>query len=390
MISFDEAQHLVFEHCAPLNTETIPLDEALGFVIAADVFSPIHMPPFNQSAMDGYATCEGNGSQYSIVGEIQAGKDASAIHLQPGQAVRIFTGAMVPESADSVVKQEITQRTNTTVTLLEAYESGTNIRFAGEQIKTGDLALKSGTHLNPAAIGFLAMLGITEVQVYRKPVVRILITGNELVAPGSVLPKGKIYESNAITLLSALREMHFDASIERVEDDYEATSEKVRELLETSDVLISTGGISVGDYDFVGRALRENGVSEVFYKVKQKPGKPLFFGKTDRCHVFALPGNPAAALTNTFLYVLPALRKMMGHANFQPEIRELPLNNAYTKRAGLTHLLKGTLNEGGVSTLDHQSSAMLDSFTQANCIIRLNEEQEEWNTGDHVTVYLLP
>lgn len=387
MISFEEAQLLVFEHCLPLQTVTLPLSQALGHALAEDVVSPIDMPPFDQSAMDGYATRRGPGSTYSVIDEIQAGKDASNTVLQPGEAVRIFTGAMVPESADTVVRQEITSREGTILTLLEPYQDGLNIRYTGEQIRKGNVAVNAGFVLNAAAIGFLAMVGITEVVVYRKPEIRILITGDELVAPGQPLPKGKIYESNAITLLTALQSNGFAAELLRIADDYPTTFETVKALLKSADVVISTGGISVGDYDFMGKALRENGVTEHFYKVKQKPGKPLFFGTTDRCKVFALPGNPAAALTSTYLYVLPALKKMLGHSHFLPETRQLALNNSYTKGAGLTHLLKGRIDGNSVTLLDHQSSAMLDSFARANAIVRLDEDQEEWNVGDLVTTY---
>ena len=390
MISVQDALDTIFQHVKQLDTTTLPLHEAMGHTLSEAVLSPIHMPPFDNSAMDGYALHEWEASEYTVIGEIQAGMNVRTTHLNQGEAIRIFTGAMVPSSATTVVKQEDTSRNESSVSIDRPIKTGSNIRKEGEQIQKGAIALAAGTTLDAAGIGFLAMLGIETVPVYRKPKIKILITGDELVSPGKPLQPGQIYESNAITLISALNELGCDASAVRVKDDYQATFLAIKELLQTCDLLLSSGGISVGDYDFVGKAMRENGVQSHFYKVKQKPGKPLYYGSTDSCQIFALPGNPASALTCTYIYVLPAIRKMMGASRLSLEQRTITFQNEYTKRAGLTHFLKGKISGEHVSLLNHQSSSMLNSFAQANCLIVVPETTESLANGDAVTVYMLP
>ncbi|XOV69269.1 MAG: gephyrin-like molybdotransferase Glp [Fluviicola sp.] len=390
MISVNEALQRILKSNSALKAVDIQLSEALGYVLAEDVRPPIDMPPFDNSAMDGYAIHEWESNEYTVVAEIQAGMNATEVVLLPGEAVRIFTGAMVPASATTVVKQEITFREGKTVKITDDFKSGGNIRKKAEQIQSGAIALKKGTKLNAAAIGFLGMLGIVEVKVHRKPVIKLLITGNELVAAENELQPGQIYESNAITIISALRELGFDASAVRVSDDLKATTKIVGELLQACDVLLTSGGISVGDYDFVGKAMEENGVQTSFYKVKQKPGKPLLYGYNDTCHVFALPGNPASALTCTYIYVYPALQKMLGSSSTSLEMRKLPMLNSYSKRSGLTHFLKGRVDDNGVSSLEHQSSSMLNSFATSNCLIVVPEEVEQLGPGELVSIYILP
>jgi len=390
MINVDEALNRILQTVSPLSKQSVSLENALGFTLAEDIFSPIEMPPFDNSAMDGYAVADEDTATYTVIGEIKAGDNASNIFLNPGEAIRIFTGAMVPKSATTVVKQEITSRQDNTLTILESYPQGANIRKRGEQIQQGALALESGTTLNAASIGFLGMLGISEVKVYRKPKIKILITGNELIAPGKPLEPGQIYESNAVTITSALRELGCDANVVHIKDNYEKTASTVNAMLDDCDLIISSGGISVGDYDFVGKAMVENGVNSEFYKVKQKPGKPLFYGLNTTCKVFALPGNPASALTCLYLYVLPAIRKMTGAAELNLEKREVTLRDDYSKRAGLTHFLKGFVSGNEVQLLNSQSSSMLNSFATANCLIRIDEEQSEVPAGTTVSVYMLP
>ncbi len=390
MIPVQEALQIILSNVSRLETEMLPLDKALGAISATDIHSPIHMPPFNQSAMDGYAIAEGNGEHYLVIGEIQAGFDASEVILQPGQAVRIFTGAMVPESATAVIKQEVTTRDQNNLRIHEAIINGSNIRLAGEQIQQSELALPAGTKLTVGAIGFLAMLGITEIVVFRKPKVHLLVTGDELVAAGTPLRPGQIYESNTTTLKMAFQQFGIQVTCSTVKDNYEETRTHIQSLLSEYDLLITSGGISVGDYDFVGKALTEIGVEEKFYKVKQKPGKPLYFGQFHNTSIFALPGNPAAALTCFYIYIVPALYSMLGDTQLSLQVRQCVLEHDYTKTAALTHFLKGWMHDDRVSILGHQSSAMLHSFTTANALIRLDEGREEWKAGDTVSVYILP
>jgi molybdopterin molybdotransferase len=265
-----------------------------------------------------------------------------------------------------------------------------NIRFAGEQVQIGAVVLKKDTTINLGAIGYLYMLGIHKVEVSRKPKAIIIVTGNELMAPGQELTSGKIYESNSYTLKAALKSVGVDSEIQSVKDDFESTKHMISKALSQCDLVITSGGISVGDYDFVGKAMNELGVNEIFYKLKQKPGKPLFFGTKGETSVFALPGNPAAVLSCFYMYVIPAIRIMQGYSTPRLEQRTLKITSEYKKGAMLTHFLKAYANGNEVRILNAQSSAMLSSFSEANCLAKLPEGRTDWSVGDDVEVFMLP
>ena len=273
MISVEEAFKRVKKNTVLLTDfEEIHLCDGLERVLFEDVVSPIDMPPFRQSAMDGYAVHISD-LQYNLIGEVPAGSNFLN-DVSHGEAVRIFTGAKVPDSAHAVVMQEKVSRDDDVITLDSIPKLEENIRPKGEQVKKGALALNKGTKLNAASIGYLASLGITRIKVFRKPKIAIVATGDELVKPGEVLPEGKIFESNTIMLNSAvLASANCEASIYTISDDYTETKSLMQKVVNEYDLVMISGGISVGDYDFVGKALREMKVDEVFYKVKQKPGK---------------------------------------------------------------------------------------------------------------------
>lgn len=390
MVSVHEALKIISANVVTLQSVPIPLDEALGATLSTEILSPIDMPPFSQSAMDGYALGSTKPSKHTVIAEIQAGQNATKISLKPTQAARIFTGAMVPRKTAAIAKQEIVLREGDQIMLTEACSDGANIRNRGEQILKGATALPSGTTLNPAAIGFLAMLGIEEVEVHRKPRIALLVTGDELVAPGHPLKPGKIYESNGITVSSALHAMRLEVDLYRVSDSFEETKNKLQASIQWYDLVLTTGGISVGDYDFVGKALTDIGVKEQFYKIAQKPGKPLYYGTTSNCQVFALPGNPASVLTCFYLYVVPAIQKMLGKSDLGLKTLTLPLQGTYAKTPTMTHFLKGKILADSVEILSDQSSAMLSSFAHADCLIHFDADTESWASGDQVTVTLLP
>lgn len=389
MISINEALKSVRKNTSKLDSIKVDLLDALGSVLSEDIESPINMPPFDQSAMDGYALA-GETLAYTVVSEIQAGGSVNGKSLDHGEAARIFTGAMIPEGAISIAKQEIVKRDGETITLLEDVKKGTSIRKKGEELAINEVAMAKGTYLNPAAIGFLSGLGIQEVNVYRKPKIAIIVTGNELTKPGEKLLPGRIYESNSVTLTAVLKDAGFDSSIVAVKDDFNSTQETIGNAIDQNDVVIITGGISVGDYDFVGRALTELNVEEVFYKVKQKPGKPLFYGKKGAKSIFALPGNPAAVLTCYYMYVLTAIKSLIGMSNPMLEGREVAILHDFTKKGDRAHLLKACIKPEGVEVHTGQSSAMLSSFVEANSLIYLSEEDREIKKGDTVLVYILP
>ena len=279
MISVTDALHSISSQELDPKEEQRSVVDALGATLSKDVYSPIDMPPFRQSAMDGYALRHSNDMNYRLVDESQAGNDASP-KMSARDVVRIFTGALVPDDADTVVMQEHVQANGEEVSVQKMPKPFSNIREKGEQIEEGGLALAKGTQINAAAVGFLSGLGLGDVSVYQKPKVGVLITGNELQSVGAPLKKGCIYESNSSLLKAALRQTGVsDIEMLSVLDDLQSTKDAVKELLDKSDILLVSGGISVGDYDFVKEALIHNNVEEVFYKVNQKPGKPLWFGK---------------------------------------------------------------------------------------------------------------
>lgn len=392
MISISEAKSKLQEHVVHTEVITTPLAQSLNHVIAEDVIAPMAMPPFDQSAMDGYALGEGNlniGSSYQVVGEVAAGNSMQWT-LKDGQCVRIFTGAAVPASAQTVVQQEWIKRTGDFIVLQKEVKSAANIRKTGEQIKAGEIALHRGTLINAACIGFLAMLGISEVRVYSSAKVKIIVTGDELISPSAALGQGQIFESNGIMLQSALASAGIKAEKVQVRDEFILTLEALKRALKEMDVVVITGGISVGDHDHVYEALQSLGVETVFYKVNQKPGKPFFFGKLGQKAVFALPGNPQASLTCFYVYVLPYLCMMQHHPNPDLEKRFLPLADDYQRSGDRAVLLNAVANSQEVRIQQGQSSGMLNTYASANAIVHFDEDTRSAKKGQQVEVWMIP
>ena len=395
MVTVEEAKKLIIENAIKLEAETVNVSDALGAYLAVDVHSKINLPPFDQSAMDGYAVncsdnCIGRVS-LKVAGEVKAGDSNKSI-VNNGEAFRIFTGAPVPEGAGAVVMQEKTSVEDDNVIISDDIKRGDNIRITGEQIKKGDIALPAGTKLTPAGIGFLSMLGVDIVEVIRKPKASILVTGSELAKPGNELKFGQVYECNSDSLNAALSATGFGSlGIESIKDDYELTRNTLDELINSNDVVIISGGISVGDYDFVGKALKELEVEQVYYKIRQKPGKPMFFGKKGNTLIFALPGNPSAALLCYYQYVLPALKKISGaEKDFQLKQVVLPVLNEYIKKGDRAHFLKAKITDDGAEILGSQSSAMLNTFAVADAFIYIPHDVAKISKGDKVAVHLFP
>lgn len=388
MIQVEEALSIIAENSTNMPVQKIQVSKSLGYILAETVYSPIAMPPFRQSAMDGYAFIHSEKHQYDVVGIVQAG-DHSKIKLKENEAVRIFTGAHVPDNADTVIMQEHVMATESSILITRMPEQFTNVRNKGEQIGKEEVVFKANTLITPAAIGFLACLGITEVEVYQKPKVAILATGNELVKPGKKLSKGKIYESNSVMLQAALQTIGVKKTkVYKVKDNLKATKKALKEILKKYDIVLISGGISVGDYDFVKEALLENGVQELFYKINQKPGKPMFFGSKNDTLVFALPGNPASSLTNFYIYVYPAIKNRMGFSDIHLKKMLRKLNENVTNTTGKTLFLKALYDETHVTVLDGQSSAMLNTFAIANSLLVVPNDVESLKKGQLVT--LLP
>lgn len=393
MISVSKAKRLIAENTKSLSPTTIPLIDATGLILAEDIFSMIDVPSFNQSAMDGYGfrfdDLRKNGT-LTINSEIPAGI-FPATKLLPNSTVRIFTGAQVPEGCDTVVMQEkITVQQDQLFIQDAQLKKGMNIRIKGSQTKKGTLALSAGCKISPGAAGFIAGLGIDTVNVFRAPSVCIITTGKELNAPGKPLEPGKVYECNSYSLNAALTELNIkQIKILSVDDDETKITTLVKNNLSDCDVMILSGGVSVGDYDFVYKAFENCGVQAAFHKVKQKPGKPMYFGKYKNTLVFGLPGNPAALLTCYYEYIAPTLRKMMGFKTESEETKHLPLSSSFSKKAGLTYFLKAQLSGNEVKLLDAQESYQMSSFAFADCLIQLDETKTEFQKGDLVEIHLL-
>lgn len=390
MISVQEAKKIVLENCTRNKISEVPILSAGGFVLAETIYSPIDTPPFDQSAMDGYAFSFDDWDKQTdllIAGEVQAGNYFTR-ELHPNQAIRIFTGAALPQGADTVVIQEKTDLKDGHIHIQDdKLAKGSNVRRQGSQTKAGEISMIKNQLLTPAALSFLAGVGIEKVKIFSNPRVSIIVTGKELIKPGQPMQQGKIYESNSFGITAALAQLNITpASVEMVDDDEKEIESAIRRQLE-SDMIILTGGVSVGDYDFVSSALEKCGVEKIFHKVKQKPGKPFYFGKYQDTLVFGLPGNPASVLTCFYEYVAVAISSFTQKQYFKNMV--LPLANSYSKKGGLTFFLKGKVTSGTVEILKNQESYMMNSFAVADCLIELDEDKEQFEKGEMVPVLMI-
>lgn len=394
MIHVEEARKRIKETIfESTNFEWIEVSQSNNFTLATTIFSPIDLPSFKQSNVDGYAVCfaEDRANLWKVTDEIKAG-DNSSLELKPGQACRIFTGAKVPKNADAVIMQEdIEVLQNNLISTTKQIFLNQQIRDKASQINAGSLALEKGHILNPATISFLNMLGFKDVKVFKKPKIKLIVTGNELQMPGTKLEDGNIFESNANALLSALDAMKIkNVALQFAKDEKKILQEIVANCLVETDFLILSGGISVGDYDFVKEVLDELEFECIFHKIAQKPGKPLYFGRKDTIYAFALPGNPASALTCFYEYIYPAINQFLGQKNLELNLIKLPLASDIKKKTGLAHFLKADFDSNEVRSLEGQESFIMKSFAEANCLIYLPQETENLTKGDLVEIHILP
>jgi molybdopterin molybdotransferase len=398
LILFEEALRLISE-----NTHVLPATERDIFdldqeVLAEDVQAQKDIPFFSNSAMDGYALRSDDTLNAPVVltvkGFIQAG-DSSSMEVGKGEAVKIMTGAPLVEGADAVVMVEDTEEQEQKVLVKKVVKKGEHVRLQGEEIKKDQIGLKKGTPLNPASVGFLASMGRQKVQVYGKPRISILMTGNELISPGKELKKGQIWESNSYVLTTALRELGINPIVlGNARDDLQDIKERIQSGLDRADVLLIAGGISVGDYDFVQEAVLGLGVKKIFWRVAVKPGKPTFFGIKGKKLIFGLPGNPASILVTYLAYVRPAVLKMMGHHRVYLSEVEAILEEELKKKTDRVNFLRGVFREQNgriyVKTAGFQNSYMLESFAKANCLIFLEKEKNIFFPGEKVKIQILP
>ena len=391
MISVEQALEFIKnEEVKIFNTESIEVKKALNRVLSSSIKAPIDLPPYRQSSMDGYAINISGDLSYEVLGEIKAG-DNKNYNLLPGTSVRIFTGAAVPDSANAVVIQEKVKRNKNFIMLENFPLENQNIREKGSQIKNGSISLKKGNKLNPAGLGFIQSLGIQNINVYKKPLVTVIVTGNELIPPGNTLSIGKIYESNSLIISAGLEQNGIKPQlIKEIPDNLDATEKVLRKAFDNSDLVLISGGISVGDYDFVGKAMKNLKVQEIFYKVFQRPGKPLYFGKKDKTYCFGLPGNPASTLTCFYVYVIPFLNKLCHNSNIELVRNFIPISHNYSSNETRGLFLKAFINNKKVTILDYQNSSTLISFAKANALVYLPKNSQSIQKNDPVEVIHLP
>jgi molybdopterin molybdotransferase len=391
MLNIAEAKKIIEEFSVELPPVKLSLQIAAGKILAEDIYAPVNIPAFPQSGMDGYALSFSSvANPIAMAGEQAAGTNLHS-EVKPGTAVRIFTGAVVPAGADTVVIQE---KSNVVDGFLQIEDDklkkGDNVRLPGSEIAKNALALSAGSLLTAPAIGFLAGMGIASVEVFPGPRVSIIVTGNELQDPGTSPEFGKVYESNSFALQAALKQLHIhDIVIYRSADDPDTLSRILSEALTNSNMVLMTGGVSVGDYDFTVKVSEKCGVQKVFHKIRQKPGKPIYFGRKDKVLFFGLPGNPASVLTCFYEYVIPALEKMTKQ-KLNLDIKKAPISSSYKKPPGITHFLKGIFDGQQVHLPEGQESYKLNSFARANCLVVIPESVTEVSANENVEIHLLP
>ncbi len=400
MISVAEALQTILEHIAVLGTERVNLLNALGRVLAEDVISPLTIPPSDNAAMDGYAVryddmkgaMPQRAARLKICGDIPAGYTAPR-PLTAGEAYRIMTGAPLPAGADTVVMQEDTEAQNGTVLIFKECACGSNIRKAGEDIKPGDLVVKAGTVLNPSHLGVLASIKKAFVTVYQRPRVGILSTGDELADVDEELGAGKIVSSNSYSLYALVQDsggIPMNLGIAR--DTRADLRAKFMEGLH-ADMIISSGGVSVGDYDFVKDVLQELGASMKFWKVAMRPGNPLAFGMIGGKPAFGLPGNPVSVMVSFEQFVRPSIRKMSGHTRLFRQVIEATAQEKVTAKKGRTYFVRCRVSQRNgdfvATTTGEQGSGILMSMAKANGLMIIPEEKDGIEPGERIKVQLL-
>ncbi len=374
--------------------ETRPLMDSFGRVLAEAITSPLNVPPYQNSAMDGYAVRSADlpasgETTLELIGASWAGDPFSGV-VNERQCVRIMTGAKMPEGADTVIMQEDVQANEKQITIGDGHRAGQHVRHIGEDIREGDEVLHPGKLLKAAELGLLASLGIAEVKVYRPVKAAFFSTGDELRAVGETLEEGQIYDSNRYTIFGMLKglgvEIHDLGVIRDKREEVEAAFRRAAEL---ADIVFTSGGVSVGDADFVKETLEKLG-SVNLWKIAMKPGKPLAFGRINKAYFFGLPGNPVSAMATFYQVALPTLHKLMGQTPEVPLRLQLRCLDTLKKRPGRMDFQRGILDYEGdelvVRGVGAQGSHILSSMSRANCFIILPAEQGTLEAGSRVDV----
>ena len=401
MILVKEAQNIILEKLQPLEPENIPLLNTLGAVLQEDICAQRDNPPADNSAMDGYALRfndissldQNNPLSLKVVEDIPAGQKPTK-SINPGEASRIMTGAVVPGGADTVVMVEETEKKNGSVSILKPQKKGSHVRKQGEDFKKGDILLSKGDLVTSSNIAIIATAGYAKLSVNRKPVVAILSTGDELVDVDAKAEDHQIINSNTYLLASQVLESGAKPMLLGIVRDRKDYIKEKLKSADEADIIITSGGVSVGDYDFVKDAIQDLGSEIVFWKIAMKPGKPLTFSMLSKRPLFGLPGNPVSSFVSFEQFVRPAILKMSGHTDiFRKTIRATLTEGIKKKDDGRRHFLRSTLTyingSYSVSALSGQGSNMLASLASANSLLIIPESETELKSGQQVEVQVL-
>ncbi len=396
LVEYPEAEGLVLENTGTLPVANVPLTEARGLALAEDLQARFDSPPFDNSAVDGYAVRGVDaeaGRDFVVVDEAPAGRPAEK-SVGEGEAIKIFTGGVIPDGADAVVMVENTSGWGERFELKKDASEAQNVRERGGDVREGEVILRAGTEVGPPEIALAATQGYGSLPVYRRPRVAVLSTGTELVEPGTrELAPGEIFDSNSFATMAQARDAGAEARrLYAASDDPETLRDAVREALETADVVVTSGGVSVGEKDLVKATMQELGVEQVFWGVKFKPGKPLFFGTRDDVRVFGLPGNPVSAMVCFELFVRPALMKMMGRRDDKRPRIKVRFEEGVKNRVGRLHAMRVSLEpseEGWIArSVGAQGSGLVSSLTKADALALIGPESEV-RVGEEVEAIVL-
>jgi molybdopterin molybdotransferase len=389
----DKAREAILACLTPISeSETIPTKEALGRILAEDIVPNINVPAHDNSAMDGYAIRFADVEQpLKEIGAALAGKPFHG-KLGPGECVRIMTGAVMPPGADTVVIQEVVKKDGDRVTIPPGQKKAQNVRYAGEDLKIGVPVLSPGRLLKPADVGLIASLGIPEVRVKRRLRVAFFATGDELASIGTPLKQGEVYDSNRYTVHGMLSRLGVEAiDMGVVRDDPALLEKAFGEASQKADVVITTGGVSVGEADFVKQLMAKLG-EVLFWKIAMRPGRPMAFGRIGEAFLFGLPGNPVAVMVTFYQFVRDALLRMSGRRDEPIPLLKAVSSESIRKVAGRTEYQRGVLFREGaewkVRTTGQQGSGVLRSMSEANCFIVLEHERGPVKAGEPVSVQL--
>jgi molybdopterin molybdotransferase len=398
LVEIEDARRIVLETAAPLSAEQLDLDASLGRVLAQEIIAEEPVPPFDNSAMDGFAVRAADvltatpdaPARLPVIGESRAGTPAQAA-LAPGEAIAISTGAMLPQGADAVVRVEDTRRAGDQVEILAPVSPGQELRRAGEDVESGKSVLRAGTKLGAAELGVLASLDRAVVMCRRRPRVSILVTGDELLAPGEPARAGTVRDSNSHSIPALVRCAGGEvAHVAAVGDDGAATTAAVVAALENADMAIICGGVSVGSHDHVKPALAAIGAREAFWGIALKPGRPTWFGTAGRTPVFGLPGNPVSAMVTFVLLAGPMLRALEGEEEEERPRMTAVLDERYEKRAGRTHAVRCHLqvrDDGWhAQPSGAQGSHILTSMLGADALAMIPAGREAVPAGERVEI----